>query len=189
MATAIHRFDESAQKLVSRGPRTTYNIGKLGGGTSVNAVPFESWAEVDLRSETPRRLDQIDGLLRRSWFEAVERHNVRRERGTALKLMITAIGERPSGTVAPETALVQRALAAARYVGIEPLLGSGSTDANVAIARGIAATTISRGGKSGGAHSLQEWWSNEDVVQGTHKALLTLLASTGLAAETDARSD
>jgi hypothetical protein len=71
-------------------------------------------------------------------------------------------------------------MAACRYLGLTPELGSGSTDANVPIALGIPATTISRGGVSGGAHSLDEWWSDHEVVIGTHKALLLLLSSAGL---------
>ena len=180
MASAIHGFDAAASRFVASGPRTTYNIGKIGGGTSVNAVPFESWAEVDLRSESPNRLAGIDELLREKFAAAVDAHNDRRDRGPELSLAFEMIGKRPSGVVNPESPLILKALAASRFFGIEPTLGSGSTDANVAIARGIPATTISRGGESKGAHSLGEWWSDKDVAIGSKKALLTILASAGL---------
>ena len=180
LATGIHRFDQMASSFVLSGPRTTYNIGRIGGGTSVNAVPFESWAEVDLRSEDPQRLAAIDALLHREFDRAISQHNDKRTRGEALTLEYQLIGKRPSGRVAEITPLIQRALAVARYLELAPLLGSGSTDANVAIARGIPATTISRGGVSGGSHSLAEWWSDEDVVIGSSKALLLILASAGI---------
>jgi len=182
LASAIHGFDQAARSFVATGPRTTYNIGLIGGGTAVNAVPFESWAEVDLRSEDPNRLEAIDELLHREFNEAVALHNDGRDRGAPLEVEFEMIGARPSGTMDPATPLVQRALAVARHFDLDPVLGSGSTDANVAIARGIPATTISRGGISGGAHSLQEWWSSRDVEVGTRKALLLILSSVGVTA-------
>jgi acetylornithine deacetylase/succinyl-diaminopimelate desuccinylase-like protein len=180
LATGIHRFDQMAINFVLSGPRTTFNIGRIGGGTSVNAVPFESWAEVDLRSEDPQRLAAIDALLHREFDRAIAQHNDKRTRGEALTLEYQLIGKRPSGRTAPDSPLIQQALAVARYFDLAPLLGSGSTDANVAIARGIPATTISRGGVSGGSHSLAEWWSDEEVVIGSSKALLLILASAGV---------
>jgi acetylornithine deacetylase/succinyl-diaminopimelate desuccinylase-like protein len=191
LASAIHQFDEAARAFVRQGPRSTYNIGKVGGGTSVNAVPFESWAEVDLRSENSERLLALVALLQQTFHNAVDTHNRLRDRGAALTLEFTTIGQRPSGLVDPDTPLVQRAMASARHYGLSPVLGSGSTDANVAIAQGIPATTISRGGRGGGAHSLQEWWSSENVELGSKKALLLLLASAGVlpATETAAQTE
>jgi len=180
LASAIHYFTMEASDLVQTGPRTSYNIGRIGGGTSVNAIPFESWAEIDLRSEDPDQLQVIDAILQRAVSRSLVEHNDSRTRGQALTVQVKAIGRRPSGKVATQTPLIQRALAVTRYFGIEPLLGSGSTDANVPIARGIPATTISRGGISGGAHSLAEWWSPRDSELGVQKALLLTLASVGL---------
>ena len=180
LASGIHRFEEGARSFVASPPRTTFSVGKLGGGTSVNAIPFESWAEVDMRSESSERLQGIETLLRESFAAAVAGHNERRARGDALELVFEPIGRRPSGLVPPDTPLIGRALAASRFLGLEPELGSGSTDANVPISLGIPATTISRGGVGGGAHSLGEWWSDHQVERGTLKALLLLLASAGL---------
>ena len=111
---------------------------------------------------------------------ALVEHNEARTRGSALTVEIEPIGDRPSGRIAEDAPLIQRALAATRFFGLEPSLGSGSTDANVPIARGIPATTISRGGSSGGAHSLNEWWSSNNSALGVQKALLLTLASAGL---------
>ncbi len=181
LASGIHEFETAARRLVAEGPRTTFNIGRIGGGTSVNAIPFESWAEVDMRSESPEQLAVIDTLLHDAVNAAVAAHNERRGLGEPLSASLELIGKRPSGLVPAETPLIQRAMAVSRFLGVDPELGSGSTDANVAIARGIPATTISRGGVSSGAHSLDEWWSDHEVVTGTHKALLLLLSSAGVA--------
>ncbi len=180
LASAIHYFTMEASDLVQTGPRTSYNIGRIGGGTSVNSIPFESWAEIDLRSEDPDQLQVLDAIFQRAVSRSLVEHNESRTRGQALTVQVKAIGRRPSGKVATQTPLIQRALAVTRYFGIEPLLGSGSTDANVPIARGIPATTISRGGISGGAHSLGEWWSPRNSELGVQKALLLTLASVGL---------
>jgi acetylornithine deacetylase/succinyl-diaminopimelate desuccinylase-like protein len=176
----IHFFDEEAGELVISGPKTTYNVGRIGGGTSVNAIPFENWAEVDMRSEDPRQLDKIDAILKRAVDRALEEQNERRRRGEPLTVAVEMLGNRPSGTADPSSPLIQRALAATRHFGVEPQLDSGSTDANVPISLGIPATTIGRGGEGDGAHSLHEWWSNVDGHLGIQKALLLLVASTGV---------
>ncbi|HXV60720.1 MAG TPA: M20/M25/M40 family metallo-hydrolase [Vicinamibacteria bacterium] len=181
LARAIHFFDEEAAEFVISGPRTSYNIGRIGGGTSVNAIPFENWAEVDMRSEDPDQLEKIDAIFQRAVTRALEEQNERRRRGDPLTVEIQPVGDRPSGKVDPDTPLIQRALAATRFFGVEPELGSGSTDANVPIALGIPATTIGRGGAGEGAHSLHEWWSNEDGHIDIQKALLLVVASAGLA--------
>ena len=148
LGRAMFYFDEAAAEVVNVGPPTSYNVGRIGGGTSVNAVPQESWAEVDLRSVDP---DQ-------------------------LKL----VGDRPSGTMDPDTPLVRRALAVTRFLGLSPQLGAASTDANLPIADGIPAVTIGRGGAGGGAQSLAEWWAASDAHVGTERALLLLVASAVL---------
>ncbi|MCZ6640142.1 MAG: M20/M25/M40 family metallo-hydrolase [Gammaproteobacteria bacterium] len=185
LARAIHFFDNEASTFVTTGPRTTYNIGRIGGGTSVNAIPFESWAEIDMRSENPDRLDEIDAILQSAVQLALVEQNQLLTRGEPLSVTVKSIGNRPSGMIEPETPLIQRALAATRYFGVIPELAAGSTDANVPIARGIPATTIGRGGQGAGAHSLNEWWSNTDGYLGVQKALLIALASAGVPDRTD----
>lgn len=180
LARAIHYFDEEAAEFVISGPKTTYNIGRIGGGTSVNAIPYENWAEIDMRSETPDRLEKIDAILHRAVERALEEQNELRREGPALTADVELIGDRPSGTVDPGTPLIQRALAATRFFGVEPELSSGSTDANVPIARGVAATTIGRGGEGDGAHALDEWWSNVKGYVDIQKALLIAVASAGV---------
>ena len=177
---AMFYFDEAAAAVVNEGPPTSYNVGRIGGGTSVNAVPHESWAEVDLRSVDPDQLERLDDVLRRSVERALDEQNRRRDRGEPLAAELELIGDRPTGTVDPDTPLVRRALAVTRLLGLSPELGAGSTDANLPIADGIPAITISRGGAGGGAHSFDEWWAPDDAHVGTERALLLLVASAGL---------
>ena len=177
----IYHFDEEAGEFVITGPRTSYNIGRIGGGTSVNAIPFENWAEVDMRSEDPGQLDKIDAIMKKAVDRALKEQNERKRRGDPLTVEVEMLGNRPSGTVDPSSPLIQRALAATRHFGVEPQLETGSTDANVPISLGIPATTIGRGGEGEGAHALHEWWSNVDGHLGIQKALLLAVACAGIA--------
>ncbi len=182
MARAIKLFDDRAGEYVTAGAKTTYNIGRIGGGTSINSIPFENWMEVDMRSMEPGRLEEIDAIFQAAMTDALAGQNKMRRDGEELTVDIELIGDRPSGMVAIDTPLIQRALAATRAVGAEPELSMGSTDSNVPIARGIPATTIGSGGEGFGAHSLHEWWANRDGHLGIQKALLLVLAEAGLAA-------
>jgi acetylornithine deacetylase/succinyl-diaminopimelate desuccinylase-like protein len=182
---AIQRFVELADEFTSTGPRTSYNVGRFGGGTSVNSIPFESWMEVDMRSESPESLVHIDSLLHVAVQAALEDQNGRARRDGALTVEVELIGERPSGSVAPETPIVQRALAATRFVGADPALRIASTNSNIPIARGVPAVTIGRGGRGSGGHSLDEWWMNDRGDLAIKKALLVLTAEAGLAEMTN----
>ena len=181
LARAIAYFDRSASAVPGVGTSASYNVGRIGGGTSVNAVPRESWAEVDLRSINPGRLDRLDEALQSSVERAVDEQNRTRHRGVPLEARLEPIGDRPSGLVDPQSPLVRRALAATRFLGLQPRLGAASTDANLPIARGIPAVALGRGGAGGGAHSVDEWWSPRDAHIGTQRALLLLVASAGVA--------
>ena len=181
LARAIDYFDRAASAVPGVGTSASYNVGRIGGGTSVNAVPRESWAEVDLRSIYPGRLDRLDAVLQSSVERAVDEQNRTRHRGAPLEARLEPIGDRPSGLVDPQSPLVRRALAATRFLGLQPRLGAASTDANLPIARGIPAVALGRGGDGGGAHSIDEWWSPRDAHIGTQRALLLLVASAGVA--------
>jgi acetylornithine deacetylase/succinyl-diaminopimelate desuccinylase-like protein len=180
LARAVHYFDKEAAPYVAAGPRTSYNIGRIGGGTSVNSIPFEAWLEVDMRSVSPERLEGIDALFKTAVAKAVGEQNASRRSGDPLSVDVQMVGDRPSGAVDPETPLVQRAMAATRYFDAEPRLGTGSTDSNVPIALGIPAVTIGRGGAGGGTHSLREWWANRYGHLAIQRALLITLAEAGV---------
>ena len=180
LGRAIAHFDVAADAITRSGPRTSYNVGRIGGGTSVNSIPFEAWMEVDMRSESPESLDRIDGVFRRAMERAVEEANATRRRGEELTLELDMIGNRPSGEVPVSDPFVQRAIAVSRHLDIEPSLGRSSTDSNIPISLGVPAITIGGGGAGGAAHSLDEWFVNQDGPRGIQRAMLILLAQAGI---------
>lgn len=158
-------------------PRTTLSVGRIGGGTSINAIPAEAWFELDLRSEALDPLQQLESQVRD------ELHIVRSasSAGAAeLRLHIDVFGDRPAGRTAEDDPLVQAALSATRALGLAPELASSSTDANVAMAAGIPAIAIGAGGDAGGTHTLKEWYDNRGGVEGLERALLIVLEAAGL---------
>jgi tripeptide aminopeptidase len=181
LGRAILMFDTAAAAFTSSaGARTSYNVGRIGGGTSVNSVPFEAWAEVDMRSLSQERLLAIDSILRATMQRALEEQNRVHSRGAALTVDVELVGDRPSGVTEPGTPLLDRAMAVTRLFGLEPQLGASSTDANTPIALGVPAITIGRGGIGGNAHAPDEWWIDRDSEQAVQRALLIMLAEAGL---------
>jgi len=133
------------------GPRTSYNVGVISGGTSVNSIPFESIMEIDMRSVEPSRLDTMEALLKTSVAEALEAQNARKRLGAPLTVDITQIGNRPSGELESTLPLIQRALAGTAYLGRRPRLTRGSTNANIPISLGIPAVTMGILSMNGGS--------------------------------------
>ncbi|HEX7051599.1 MAG TPA: M20/M25/M40 family metallo-hydrolase [Longimicrobiales bacterium] len=186
VANPIHALGPAVAELARivppRRPRTTLSVGRIGGGTSVNAIPGEAWLEVDLRSEDPRTLGDLEARVRYTIEDAIHRANARRRRGTsALELRIDVIGDRPSGQTPRDADIVVAACAATRFIGEAPELIASSTDANLPIALGIPAIAIGAGGRSGGTHTPFEWYDNEGGPDGIQRALLTVLAIAGAA--------
>lgn len=176
---AITHFTKVAKKYTDEGPKTSFNIGRIGGGTSVNSIPFESWMEVDMRSVDAARLVQMDSIFQASMNAALDAYN---DSGIEDKiaLELIKIGDRPSGELPETTPLIQRAIAATTFFGEKPRLTRGSTNGNIPIAMGIPAVTLGRGGKGDGAHSLGEWWLNDDGAKAIKLALLITMAEAGL---------
>lgn len=176
---AITHFSKEATKHTDQGPKTSFNIGRIGGGTSVNSIPFESWMEVDMRSVDAERLLEMDRIFKESMHAALEEYNASGV-DDEISLELIKIGDRPSGELPETTPLVQRAIAATLLFGEQPRLTRGSTNGNIPIALGIPAVTLGRGGNGGGAHSLGEWWINEDGTKAIKLALLITMAEAGL---------
>lgn len=180
-ARAIALFDERAWPVTQEGDRSSYNIGRMGGGTSVNSIPFESWFEVDMRSGNPERLAALDEVFQETMQAGLTAENSQIAGGAPLTMEIEAIGQRPAGQGDAEWPLVRRAIAVLRDDGIEPQTAASSTDANIPISLGVPAITISRCGSGGGAHSPDEYWiDDEDVVPCTVRGLEIVLLEAGL---------
>lgn len=144
-------------------PRTACSVVRLGGGTGLNCIPQEAWLDLDLRSEDPRALAQLDERVQKILQGAQE---------PALTLEVQRLGDRPSGVTPRTHPLVQAAVAATRAVGQSHHLACASTDANVPIALGVPAIALGAGGRAGDAHLPTEWYDNTGGALGIVRALL-----------------
>ena len=181
MSRAVQHFQDAVHTQTRRNPRTSYNVGRCGGGTSVNAVPSECWMEVDMRSISPESLARLEAALLAAVERAGEEENELRRSGPALTVEKRKIGDRPSGEGDRDAPLVQRALAATEVIGAEATLGRSSTDSNIPIALGVPAVTIGRGGIGFDAHSTNEHWTNLSGHLAIQRALLLLVAEARMA--------
>ncbi len=180
---------------------TTYNVGVIGGGTSVNSIPLQSWAEIDIRSVSPAEVDKVAARMNALAQEAAEAENgTRSTKAGKIAVKIELIGDRPAGSTShpflgarqPQAArepgnaarnerLVEYAWAAALHEGFEPKLTTQSTDANIAMSLGIPAITLASG-SGDRMHALDEW-IDVDKEKSLHSAgllLTTILAAAGL---------
>jgi len=158
-------------------PRTTCAVVRLGGGTGLNSIPQEAWLDLDLRSEDPRALAQLDVTVRAALERAADDENRRRTAGSpTLRVELQLLGDRPSGMTPRAHPLVRAAVAANRALGRDAELASASTDANVPIALGIPAIALGAGGKAGDAHLATEWYENVEGALGIIRALLVTAA-------------
>lgn len=171
-----------AQITVPVSPRTTFNVGVINGGTSVNAIAMEGWFDLDMRSESQVALDSLDARARRAVAGAIEAEHARWPAGAArLSADFREIGRRPGGSQPDSSAIIRATIAAARALGFVPALTASSTDANYPISVGIPSVTIDGGGSGGGAHSLNEWYEDgEEGWKGPQWALLLVLSLAGL---------
>jgi len=143
---------------VPASPKTTYGVGVVRGGTSVNSIPSEVSMDVDLRSEACAELKKIDDAFLAVVREAVaEENRTRSTKEGRIEADPKVIGERPCGETPLEAPIVQSAAAAIRAFGLTPAFTISSTDANVPMSLGTPAITIGRGGPGGRSHSPDEW--------------------------------
>jgi tripeptide aminopeptidase len=166
-------------------PRTTFNLGQIEGGTSVNSVPHEARLKVDIRSESEEELAKLEAALRECIAAGVrdEMESPRDRSKGKLEWKVELLGSRPGGELASDSQLLAALRAADQYVGNQSRIERSSTDANIPLAAGIDAISIGAGGNGGGAHSLQEWYEPAGREMGLKRALLTLLGAAGVAEE------
>jgi acetylornithine deacetylase/succinyl-diaminopimelate desuccinylase-like protein len=170
---------------VPASPRTTFNLGQIEGGTSVNSIPYDAKLKVDIRSESEDELGKLESALRES-IAAGTRDEMESSRDRSkgkLDWKIDVLGTRPGGELAANSPLLAALRAADNYVNNQSRIERSSTDANIPLASGIDAISIGAGGTGGGAHSLQEWYEPSGREMGLKRALLTLLGISGIAEE------
>ena len=166
-------------------PRTTFNLGQIEGGTSVNSIPYEAHLKVDVRSESEDELTRLESALRECIAAGVrdEMESSRDRSRGKLEWKMEVIGSRPGGELAADSPLLAALRAADVIVENESRIERSSTDANIPLALGIDAISIGAGGDGGGAHSLQEWYDPAGRELGLKRALLTLLGIADVAPE------
>lgn len=157
-------------------PRTTFNVGRIGGGTSVNAIPTEAWMEIDLRSSDPAELTALEAKV----FKAIETarvdENARWGGAAAITVTRQLVGDRPAGATGANAPIVQAAQAAARAVGLNATLTEGSSDANLPMSLRIPAIAVGGGGVAANTHAPDERFDSTGSWRGTQSVLLLTIA-------------
>ena len=186
----IHALGRGIARFVTarvpESPRTSFNIGEIEGGTSVNSIPANAHMKVDLRSESESELSALEVLLRDAVKAGVdEEMSAARERGMAggsnlLNLKINVLGVRPAGELPENSPLLAALLVADNQLGNRSRRERSSTDANIPLSMGIQAISLGAGGRSGGAHTLDEWFDPAGRELGLQRVALTVLAVAGL---------
>jgi tripeptide aminopeptidase len=173
MGRAIAKIQEIQ---VPRQPKTTFNVGRVGGGTSVNSIPFEGWMEVDMRSSDPASLAAVDASFQKAVDTAVAEENQRWGRPNVITAVKELVGDRPAGSTPENSSIVRTGLATATALGFNANLGEGSTDSNLPMSLKIPAITIGGGGRGTDAHALTESFDTTDAWMGTQYAVLLTIA-------------
>jgi len=181
LARAIDAFSRTP---VPASPKTTFNVGVIRGGTSVNSIPESASMRVDLRSTSMAEIDRLEGALRlalersvRRENEAVAAHAARKPQ--AVQSELVEIGNRPAGELAPDSRVFKVIRAVDAHLGNAAQVQRASTDANIPLSLGREAIAIGGGGQGGGAHTLQEWFDCNGRELGLKRILLTMLALAG----------
>ena len=158
LARAIHLF---SQTRVSSSPKTTFNIGVIRGGTSVNSIPDSASMRVDMRSSSGVEIQRLEMELRRAVEQAIAETEAfagarkSPERDSGLTWEIVSIGNRPGGELDPGARILQIARAVDAHLGNSSRIQRASTDANIPISMGRDAIAIGAGGSGGGMASYQ----------------------------------
>lgn len=182
--SAIHALGRAIAKVAElktpTDPKTTFTVGKVGGGTSVNTIASEATMELDMRSVRMPQLLDVEKAVMAALKDAAAEENARWG-SQAISVDIQIVGQRPAGAQRPDAPIVQAAMLALRAVGLAPVLEQpGSTDANTPINLGIPAIAVGRGGANGRVHTIDEWYDPKDAYLGPQKNLLTVLSLVGI---------
>jgi acetylornithine deacetylase/succinyl-diaminopimelate desuccinylase-like protein len=181
----IHALGRAVTRLASYPvpiePRTTYNVGHVAGGSSVNTIAQEATMRVDLRSTSSVELARLEAFFKQAVAEAVgEENRLHAPSGTAVEARLELIGDRPSGETPADAPLVRTVVEASHALGLRTQLDCSSTDSNVPISLGVPAVTIGGGGTSANTHSTAEWYDPTGREVGLKRVVLILAALAGL---------
>jgi tripeptide aminopeptidase len=168
-------------------PRTTFNIGEIEGGGSVNSIPSRAAIKVDIRSEQEKEIARVEAALRDSIRAGIQEEmdsskirGIASADGGGLDVQSRALGVRPGGDLPPNSSLLQAVTDADRFLGNRSRAERSSTDANVPLSMGIPAIAMGGGGRAGGAHTVGEWYDPDGRELGLQRILLTALSMAGV---------
>jgi len=171
----VHALGRAVAKIgdfqVPGSPRTTFNVGRIGGGTSINAIASEAWMEVDLRSGDAAALRALEKQFRQAVQDAVKEENARWS-SQSLTVSIETVGMRPAGRMPATAPIVQAAVSVSKALNLPVTFAEGSTDSNLPLSLGIPALTVDTGGRGSGAHTEREMFDATDAWKGTQRAVL-----------------
>lgn len=177
---ALGRLIEKVARFqVPAKPKTTFNVGRIEGGTSVNSIARTVSLEMDMRSESASELAKLDAEFKAATQTALEEENARWTSARKLTVEIKEIGNRPTGTQNENSSIINIAKLANDFFRLKSDFNASSTDSNVPISLGIPALTIDGGGRESGTHSLDEQWDSIDSHLGSQRALLIVLSVVG----------
>ncbi len=181
----MHALGRAIAKIadlqVPRVPRTTYSVGILSGGTTVNSIPSNAVFQIDMRSENLAELNRLDARFREVVQQALDEEHARwPESQIRLAVTFDRWGDRPAGTQPESLPLIQATAATAKVLGFTPYFSASSTDANLPMSRGIPSVTIGGGGRGRGGHSLDEQWDHTGSEIGTQWSLLLVATLAGV---------
>jgi tripeptide aminopeptidase len=186
LARAIEEFGHTP---VPASPKTTFNIGVIRGGTSVNSIPESASMRVDIRSTSMAEMERLEQILRQALDRAIEEETLAMERRSTtqrrpfgLSCEIVVIGNRPAGELDANARILQVIRAVDAHLGNAAQVQRASTDANIPLSLGREAIAIGGGGLGGGAHTLQEWFDCSGRELGLKRILLSVLALAGVSA-------
>ena len=185
LPSAVHAMGRAIARIADletpAEPKTTFTVGTVRGGTSVNAIAGEAHMTVDLRSNATEELLKLKTRVLALVSEAAAEEN-KRWGSDRITVEINLIGERPAGLVAEDSPLAEAARRSAAAIARGPhvVFAGASTDSNLAMSLGIPAVTIGGGGEGGNWHSLNEWYKPAEAYPGPQNALLTLLMLVGM---------
>jgi len=181
--SAIHGMGRAIAKIADiktpSFPKTTFTVGTVGGGTSVNTIAPDARMAVDIRSDDMGALLDTEKKVLAAIDEAVAEEN-KRWNVTTLSVSSKLIGDRPGGRTGSDSVIVEAAVRSNAAFGHKTLLSGASTDANVPMSLGIPAIIIGGGGKTGGFHALSEWIDVTEGWKGAQNALVTVLGLIGV---------
>jgi tripeptide aminopeptidase len=182
--SAIHAMGRAIARIADlttpKEPKTTFTVGVISGGTSVNSIAAEARMQVDMRSNNMKELLDLEAMLLDIVKKAADEETAR-WRGDKITVQIKLVGDRPAGIQPADSPTVQAAWASTQAIGQKPALDEpSSTDSNLPISLGIPAITVGGGGKDDNNHSPSEWFDPTDAYLGPQRVFLTILGLVGV---------